>query len=1263
MNQRWSLKILEILFGVGLILITLLAWNRLAVQAAPLALPAAVDVGVSKADSPDPVLVGDRLTYTVIVRNVETARARAVVMTDTLPAGLTFASVSTTKGVCLRTGNTIRCTLGNLNKGTSVQITVAVTPTVAGVFTNTATIVTTSPDNNAANDTVSISTTVLPKSDLMIGKHDTPDPVFVGNALSYSLVVTNAGPSAATNVMVTDTLPLNVAFEAASSGCNLTGQLVVCAVGTLANGAARALTVTVTPGVLAAGTLINTALVRGGEADPIAANNTASSTTTVNPQADLSVGQSAAPIPAFLGNLLVYTLTLTNNGPSPASDVLLTDTLPAGVTLASIPAGCTPVGGEVVCTAGVLGSGSTLIYTLVVIPSALGPITNTVTAAGSTFDPDFSNNANAGSIDVIPAADLIVVKASTPSVVLPGDVITYTLAITNSGPSTAANVVATDALPADVLLQSFAASQGTCNSIGLIICNLGTINGGGTAAVSIVVTATTPVLLINTAAVASSIADPDLTNNASTQVVAVSPVDLAVSKTASANAVLTGDPLTYTIVVANYGPLDGTNVRLTDTLPANVELGSVTTSQGGCGGGSVVVCALGALNSGEVTTVTLVVTATSTGLAVNTAIVEADQPDPDSVNNLASAATAVNPADLSVSKTAMPGPVFTGDVLAYTLVVTNNGPSNAASTIVTDELPLGVTFASASPGCLSTGSQVLCSAGTLSPGGQQAFTVTVNVGLAAEGIITNSATAGSAAPDIFLPNNTAAVATTVLPQADLSVSLSDSPDPVYVGAPLNYVINVANHGPAMATHVLLTQTLPAGVTVSSVPAECVSGSGVVTCALGAFPANSGLSLLVEVMPTAAASSQITSTATLGAAEHDPQGADNTVNAGTTVVAVADLSVTKTSQPNPARSTLPLIYTIVVTNAGPSAASGVLLTDTLPPAVTFNAASPGCGQSTGIVTCPLGTLTAGLARTIVITVTPQGSTAGILLENIVAATGDQFDPNLADNTYLLGTAIDPADLSVVKTAAPNPVVTGNPLTYTLVVNNAGPSGATDVVVFDTLPLSVSFKSASAGCVESGGLVTCDLPNLAVGDNDSVSIVVTPTAAGLIANAALVDANEADNNPANDLAMVETTVIAGVDLALSKTTAQTSLLPGQPITYTLLVTNTSQLPVSGLTLSDTLPLAVTSPAWTCTATPGSTCGGSGAGQNLLSTLDLAAGGRATYFVTGVVDVSTRGLVTNTATLILPAGYADPVAGNNTATATTRLWSLLYLPLIRR
>ncbi len=120
----------------------------------------------------------------------------------------------------------------------------------------------------------------------------------------------------------------------------------------------------------------------------------------------------------------------------------------------------------------------------------------------------------------------------------------------------------------------------------------------------------------------------------------------------------------------------------------------------------------------------------------------------------------------------------------------------------------------------------------------------------------------------------------------------------------------------------------------------------------------------------------------------------------------------------------------------------------------------------------------------------------------------------------------ADLSLVKSDSTDPVATGQTLTYTLTVQNAGPDTATGVTITDTLPASVSFVSASSGCTHASGSVTCNVANIASGASAQVQIQVTPNQVGTITNTASVAAIEADPQTADNQDSEQTIVQAPV-----------------------------------------------------------------------------------------------------------------------------------------
>ena len=250
--------------------------------------------------------------------------------------------------------------------------------------------------------------------------------------------------------------------------------------------------------------------------------------------------------------------------------------------------------------------------------------------------------------------------------------------------------------------------------------------------------------------------------------------------------------------------------------------------------------------------------------------------------------------------------------------------------------------------------------------------------------------------------------------ADLSIAKRAGPDPVVVGQNLRYTLTVSNVGPSTATAVVLKDTLPPGVTsVSSTPGaeSCAEASGVITCALPDMPANT--STTVTILVTADTAGVITNTATVTAGETDPDVTNNTATLMTTVDVAADLSITKSDSPDPAVAGASLSYTVMVTNNGPSDATAVTLTDTLPAGVAFVSStpdSPTCTESSGTVSCTLGALNAGETTTVAIEVTVSSATIGTIT-NTASVTGNETDPDDTNNSASVDTTVILLDVDV------------------------------------------------------------------------------------------------------------------------------------------------------------------------------------------------------------------------------------------------------------
>jgi uncharacterized repeat protein (TIGR01451 family) len=295
----------------------------------------------------------------------------------------------------------VTCNLGGIASAGIATVSIQVTPQTAGTITNTASVAATGTvDNNPSNDTATADTTVKTIADLSITQTDSPDPVPVGSQLTYTIHALNSGPSTAANVRVTDPLPATVTFVSATTTQGTCYQsvpgTVVCDVGSLPSGAHPDIVIKVTPQL--AGTITNTASIQSDQVDPTLANNSATATTTVTPLADLQVTQTDSPDPVFVGGTLTYTIVVKDNGPSAATGVTLTDTLPTGnVSYQSATPSqgtCSASGATVTCPLGSLAVAGTATVTVRVTATKEGKnVQNKASATGGQPDPTSANNS------------------------------------------------------------------------------------------------------------------------------------------------------------------------------------------------------------------------------------------------------------------------------------------------------------------------------------------------------------------------------------------------------------------------------------------------------------------------------------------------------------------------------------------------------------------------------------------------------------------------------------------------------------------------------------------------------------------------------------------------------------------------------------------------------------------------------------------------------------------------------------------------------
>lgn len=251
--------------------------------------------------------------------------------------------------------------------------------------------------------------------------------------------------------------------------------------------------------------------------------------------------------------------------------------------------------------------------------------------------------------------------------------------------------------------------------------------------------------------------------------------DLGITKTDGLTTVPAGGAVTYTITVANNGPLTVDAVTVVDTLASELLSPLFTPSEGSYDDGTGAWTGISLAPGGSVTlTLEATVDMAATGTVVNSVAVSpaGGLVDPVPGNDTASDTdTVVPPADLSITKTSMPEPVVAGGLLTYQVDIVNNGPGSASSVVLTDPLPAAVSFVSVTPTptCGEAGGVVSCNFGTLSSGANAAATIVVRT--SANGIVENAATVSSP-EDALLTNNSASVSSTVGSGTDALVAFT-----------------------------------------------------------------------------------------------------------------------------------------------------------------------------------------------------------------------------------------------------------------------------------------------------------------------------------------------------------------------------------------------------------------------------------------------------------------------------------------------------------
>ncbi|MEN1783890.1 MAG: gliding motility-associated C-terminal domain-containing protein [Bacteroidota bacterium] len=1244
--------------------------------------------------------VGDTVDYTVSLFNndaVQTGDASGAEVTVTLPPGLDIVPGSITNGGVYNAGSgTITWSNLDVANGDTLDLDYQVTVNGNGNYNTTGQLtasdlvdVDSAPNNDdgdQSEDDEDSAPFALQTADLSLTKTVTPSSVSVGDLVTFSLEVANAGANDATGVTLQDIVPDGYTIGTVNNGGSLTGSTITWAGLSVSNGSSTTVTFTATvnPPTGATNEYQNTAQITASDQnDPNSQPNNddgdqseddEDSAQITLEQVDLELNISNNTANGNVGDTVDYTVSLFNNPAEvgDASGAEVTVTLPPGLDI--VPGSITNGGvynagsGTITWSNLDVANGDTLDLDYQVTVNGNGNYNTTgqltasdlvdVDSAPNNDDGDQSEDDEDSAPFALQEADLRLEKTisgtstGTPNI---GETVTFELTVTNDGPNTATNVVLEDELPAGLTLLAIN-NGGTAIANTFLRWEIPTLPVGSTT-VSYEVEVNAPRGFIdeylNIAEItASDQNDPDSEpfNNDGDQseddedffVIDPQLIDIAIDLSVNDPNPNVGEVVTFTLDVSNLGDDPATGVDLQNLIPPGY--GAITNiSNGGIFSGGAIDWSGLSITNGNTLTLTfdaevLAPTGASGEYQQVAQVTAADQFDVDSTPNNDdgdqsedeedNAALIPQQADLSLQKTVSDLTPNIGDSVTFTLTITNQGPDPATGVAVEDFLPTGYTLTGVNQGGTPTGNSASWSGlSVLANGGSIAltYTATVNAPTGAVGEYVN--TAQITASDQHDPDSDPTTDQTVdedgngngddddedtltlspnIGDLELTKIVIDNDITPPVGSEISFEITVFNVGGVDANSVVVRDLLPSGydfVLYSSTSGIYNENTGI--WQVGNISAGGNETLVIDVLVnetgTYTNGAEIISASifdTDSTPNNDILAEDDQDEAVVTPQIIVDLSLTKTVDNATPLVTDNVVFTLTLSNDGPSTATNIQVSDALPSG--FNYISHGGGGTyvpgTGLWSIP----NLGIGNSAVLNITASINTSGDYINGAEVIAHDQTDIDSTpgndlltedDQDEVLVTPRQLVDISVNKIADTNTPNIGSNITFTITVTNDGPSDATAVVVTDLLASGYAFVSAtpSVGTYadDNGSWTVGTLPN---STSQTLVIEASVLANGIYANTAeLTDVNEEDIDsfPANnddtedDQSTVVPTPVLVSDLALTKAVNNTTPLVGEVIEFTLNVTNNGPSTATGITVLDLLPTGYTYVSNTATA----------------------------------------------------------------------------------
>ena len=837
-----------------------------------------------------PAVAGELLPFKIQIANAGPTDAFGAVVDVELPlTPRPIVPIGPTGSVCtfLPATRMVHCTGVDVPSGQNRQISMSndrvafdtdITKTLD--FSATVSPLTSGSDPNPLNNSVKKSVVVVGHTGLSVAFVTVPDSVVAGQKVSFTLAAANAGPSVSGDVDILVTLDqpvVGLAAVVAGRPCRvISSNEVVCSTSLLDSVSTPVFVVVSGTSLSGANYAVINATAKVSSASPSVLDlapfedNTASSSVAVRGVADVRTSVSG-PSSALAGQSAVFTVDISNDGPSDASGVLVSLTVSDAIerVVLSDDAGTSAVCRDVVAGATVCGpfalrSGGVRTLTLNASTSpdaAVGAsVSVRASATSTTFDPENANNASSFAVPsgVSLSSLLSVSVSSNPSgTITAGVPVSYEIVVTNSGKTRTDGATVQVRPPSGY--SGGAPSGCTDGGVRFWICQTGPIAAKASARITSSGTASAALLdgetFIMTVLAVDSTDKSEHVVDTSSRIV----VNAAVTVEAQMDeTVVAGNSFSTHYIVRNAGPSNAVNVMLVVDLDSGARLDGVDrciTNRG------TLRCALGPLNAGATATIDLRFTSQSTldDRSTMTFRHTLSWNEVPAVTDLRKI-TVLARADLNISWKA-PDKVIAGQTAATTMMLVNLGPSlsrNLQVDFTFSEVvgPIQVVPSLPAMTCVAPKKQsriISCRIASLPAG------ATVSVGLDVSvladapdpSLLEGSLELAAATTDPAEPNNHASLAVPISAEANLVVSIV-APDEVKSSAVTPITISVVNNGPSVAQDARVDVLVPpklASLFASGVGLDCQRDGATdwLRCKVGLLKTGARVSLQLQAV--------------------------------------------------------------------------------------------------------------------------------------------------------------------------------------------------------------------------------------------------------------------------------------------------------------------------------------------------------------------------------------------------------------------------------